>query len=57
MSEDKGKCHHCEVRFTYRTTGFVVNGAKQEFCSPQCSEAHHRRMERIRKGQATWDDL
>jgi len=57
VSKERGRCHHCEARFTYRTTGFVVNGAKQEFCSPQCCEAHHRRMERIRKGEATWNDI
>ena len=57
MSGDKGICFFCNTQFGYRAAGFVINAAKQEFCGPICCHAHHRKMQRIRKGEATWKDI
>ena len=57
MNYEEGFCFYCHSHFKYRTTGFVINAAKQEFCSPKCCEDQHQKMRRIRKGEATWKDI
>lgn len=50
-------CAFCKGSFDLNGYGWTVNGNKALFCSSQCHWDNYQRSERIKRGEATWEDI
>ena len=51
------KCDYCNGAFDLNGFGWLVNGSGATLCGHDCFMAYWRRSERIRKGEASWEDI
>lgn len=51
------KCELCSKRFDLNGFGYLVNGNGTLLCSDLCFSEERKKQQRIRDGEARWDDL